>query len=141
MDVNLALISGRLALPPDLDLLPDGSQRARMLVCVRSERRRRFDVLPVVVPPEIHSDVLERAPAGARVLVAGSLMRWCSPGGSAPPGRIEVIASALRFPEIEDFEPADNEFEQPASPDGSLLLALLEALLEPPDVEDAGRPR
>ena len=102
--MNLALIDGRLALPPDVELLPDGSQRTRLLVCVRSERRRRFDVLPVVVPPEIHSDALTAAPSGARVFVAGPLMRRCSPHPWDSPGLIEIIAAAIRFPDLEDLE-------------------------------------
>lgn len=102
MDVNLTLVSGRLALPPDLELQPDGSQRTRLLVLVRSEWRTRFDVLPVVVPPELHSDALTSANGGARVSVAGPLMRRCSPNPWEPPGRVEIIAAAIRFPDLED---------------------------------------
>ena len=102
MELNLALVSGRLAVPPDLEYLPDGSQRARLLVCVRSERRRRFDVLPVTVPAEIHSQALSMATGGTKVWVAGQLMRRCSPNPWEPPGRIELIAVALRFPDLED---------------------------------------
>lgn len=102
MDVNIALVGGRLALPPDLERLPDGSVRARLLVHVRSERRSRFDVLPVVVPPDVGAVDLESVEAGTEVLVAGPLMRWCSGQPWEPVGRMELVAEALRFPEIEN---------------------------------------
>ncbi len=104
MDLNLALVSGRLALAPDLEWLPDGSQRVRLLVCVHPEGRDRFDVLPVVVPPEVHSDTLRAAPEGSRVFVAGPLMRRCSPDSWDPPGRIELIADAISFPDLEEHD-------------------------------------
>lgn len=102
MDVNLALVSGRLAVPPDLELLSDGSRRAHLLVHVRSERRGRFDVLPVSVPADVHTERLASSPSGARIFVAGPLMRRCSP--HAPPGRIEVIAAAIGFPDLDGSE-------------------------------------
>jgi hypothetical protein len=98
-DVNLALISGLLALPADLERLPDGSQRARLLVVVHSECPKRFDVVPVLVPPEICSGALEAALDGARVRIAGSLMRRVSVDPWEPASRIEVIAAAISLPD------------------------------------------
>lgn len=111
MDVNLTVVRGRLALRPDFELLADGSQRARLLVCVHSERRSRFDVLPVVVPPEIYTDVLTSVSGGARVFVAGHLMRGFSPDPWDPPGRIEIIATAIRFPDLGVTEPLDADVD------------------------------
>lgn len=101
MDLNIALVSGRLALAPDLERLPDGSRRMRLLVCVHPEGRDRFDVLPVVVPPELHSVALETASGGSRVFVAGPLMRRCPADPWDPPGRVEIIADAVTFPDLE----------------------------------------
>lgn len=101
-DVNLALISGLLALPADLEHLPDGSHRARLLVVVHSECGSRFDVVPVVVPPDICTGALEAALEGARVRIAGSLMRRCPSDPCEPSGRIEVIAAAISLPDLED---------------------------------------
>ena len=101
MDLNIALVSGRLALAPDLERLPDGSQRARLLVCVHPEGRDRFDVLPVVVPPELHSAALETAQCGSRVFVAGPLMRRCSADPWDRPGRVELVADAISFPDLD----------------------------------------
>ena len=103
MDLNIALVSGRLALAPDLERLPDGSQRARLLVCVHPEGRDRFDVLPVVVPPELHSATLETAHGGARVFVAGPLMRRCSVDPWDHPGRVELVADAISFPDLDEL--------------------------------------
>ena len=101
MDVNIALVAGRLAVAPDLERLSDGSVRARLLVHVRSERRSRFDVLPVVVPPDVAPIALESVQAGSEVLVAGPLMRWCPGEPWEPVRRVELVAEALRFPELE----------------------------------------
>lgn len=96
MDVNLTMLKGRLALPPLVEYASDGSRQARMLVVVRSDRRYRFDVLPVVASgPEV-ALIDETCPSGTAVNVAGSLMRRCSPGDA---GRIEIMADAIIFPD------------------------------------------
>lgn len=127
MDVNLALVSGRLALPPDLEILPDGSQRARLLVIVRPEGRGRFDVVPVVVPAGIDADGLAAATGGSKVFVAGPLMRRCSLDPREPPGRIELIADAISFP---DLEHADRPCP------GAAIRYGLDVRSAEPDVED-----
>ena len=132
MNVNLALVSGRLALPPDLELLPDGSQRARLLVIVRPEGRSRFDVVPVVVPAGINPDGLTAATGGSTVFVAGPLMRRCSLDPRDPPGRIELIADAISFP---DLEPAD--LPRP----GASVRVSSERPAGRPDVEDGAASR
>lgn len=104
MDVNIALINGRLALEPDFERLADGTVRGRLLVLVRSERRKRFDVLPVVVPPDIVSGLLETASGGTEISVAGSLMRRCSHDPWEAIGRVELVAEAIRFPDCEESD-------------------------------------
>jgi hypothetical protein len=125
MDVNLALVSGRLALAPDFEWLPDGSRRARLLVCVHPMGRGRFDVLPVVVPAELHSEALKSAHGGTRVFVAGPLMRRCSFDFWEEPSRIELIADAISFPDLESH--VDRPPSQPVD--------------EGVDVDDATRSR
>jgi hypothetical protein len=102
MDVNLALLGGRLALPPYVELQPDGSRRAHLLVYVRSEWRKRCDVVPVVVPEEVGSAALEGLRRGTPIHVAGPLMRRCSHDPWEPSGRIEVIANSIRLPDVEE---------------------------------------
>ena len=104
MDVNLVFVGGRLAVPADLEWLPDGSRRGRLLVCVRSERRSRFDVLRVIVPPDVWSDSLATAQGGARVWVVGHLMRRYSQDPCELTGLIEVIAAAITFPDLETVD-------------------------------------
>lgn len=95
MDVNLSLVSGRLALPPLVEHQPDGSVLARMLVLVRSQRRSRLDVVPVTManPP---SELL--APgigAGTGVYLAGGLMRRCAADVLSTSTRLELVADSL----------------------------------------------
>ena len=102
MDVNLALLGGRLALPPYVELQPDGSRSAHLLVYVRSDWRNRCDVVPVVVPEEVGLDALDGLRRGTPIGVAGPLMRRCSRDPWEPTGRIEVVADSIRLPDIEE---------------------------------------
>lgn len=97
MDVNLTMLKGRLAVPPLVEYTADGAKQTRMLVLVRSDRRYRFDVLPVVSAGPGAAMVEESLPSGTTVVVSGSLMRRCSPGH---PARIEVVADAIGFPDV-----------------------------------------
>lgn len=95
MDINLALVNGRIAVPAMIDLDPDGGRVLRMLVLVRSERRRRVDIIPVRMadpPGELSPEELG---AGRRVFVAGGLIRRYSPAGPSAGGRMEVAADSI----------------------------------------------
>ena len=60
---------------------------------------------PIPLPPPLETIRLELiAPGGARVWVAGHLMRRHSPDRSEPPGRIEIVATALSFPDLEAID-------------------------------------
>jgi hypothetical protein len=102
MDINLTLLSGRLAVPPMVETQPDGSKNARLLVYLRSQRRNRFDVIPVVVPEPVGSLATKDLGAGTSIYVSGALMRVCSPEGGGASTRIEVVADAYRLPDDED---------------------------------------
>lgn len=95
MDINLTLLNGRLATPPMIETAPDGATRARMLVLVRTSRRRRIDVVPVIMtdPPSELTD--SSLGAGKRIYVAGSLIRRCAADPFFTMGRLEVSAESI----------------------------------------------
>ncbi len=106
MDVNLVLIGGRLAAPPELRTFDSGARQVRYLVTVRSEEPlRRVDVLPVTLwdPPD---DLIAVAPPpGHPVWAAGSVQRrfWDSEEGRR--SRIEIVARQVCLRETPDIEP------------------------------------
>lgn len=95
MDINLTLIKGRLVIPPIIEIDPDGTCRARFLVLVRSDRRSRVDVVPVVVPNPPSAMLSEHAGSGAEVYVAGRLMRRCWVEPASYSTRLEVVADSV----------------------------------------------
>lgn len=95
MDINLALINGRIAVPAMIDIDPDGGRVLRMLVLVRSEKRRRIDILPVRMADPSDDLTAEMLGAGRRVFVAGSLVRRYSSDGLTSGGRMEVVADSI----------------------------------------------
>lgn len=96
MDLNLVVLSGRLAAPPELRVFESGLRLIRYLVTVRSdEPRRRVDVVPVTQwdPP---ARVLEADPqVGSRIWVAGTIQRrfWSNPDGRR--SRLEIVAEQI----------------------------------------------
>jgi single-strand DNA-binding protein len=105
MDLNLVVLSGRLAAPPELRVLDSGTRLVRYLVTVSTEDpRHRIDVLPVTLwhPPE---DVLS-LDVGERVFVVGSVQRrfWSNPERRR--SRLEIVAEhiAVRSLAREDAE-------------------------------------
>lgn len=96
MDLNLVVVSGRVATPPEIKIMDSGATLVRILVTVRSETpRRRVDVLPVSIwdPPNI--EAIQGTTAGERVWAAGSIQRrfWEAPDGRR--SRLELIAEQL----------------------------------------------
>lgn len=105
MDLNLVVVSGRLAAPPELRQFESGARLARYLVTVRSdEPSRRVDVLPVTLwDPD--DELLDADPApGRRVFVVGSVQRrfWSATEGRK--SQLELIADqvCLRPPDDEE---------------------------------------
>jgi single-stranded DNA-binding protein len=91
MDLNLVVVSGRLATDPETSAFEAGSTLIRYLVVARSEEpRRRTDVVPVVQwdPPE-WTDELVR---GDGLWVAGSVQRRFWSDDQNRHGRIEIVA-------------------------------------------------
>jgi single-strand DNA-binding protein len=102
MDLNLVVLAGRLAAPPEVREFESGSRLVRYLLTVRTdEPHRRVDVVPVTLwdPP---SELIELDPApGERLWVTGSVQRrfWSAEEGRR--SRIEIVASEVhvRTPE------------------------------------------
>lgn len=96
MDLNLVVVSGRLAAPPEVRQFESGSRLARYLVTVRTEEpRRRVDVLPVTLwdPPDelVDADPLP----GTRVWVAGAIQRRFWSGSEGRRSGIELVADQV----------------------------------------------
>ena len=104
MDLNLIVLSGRLASAPEMRVFDSGTRLIRYLVTVRTETpRRRIDVLPVTLwdPSE---DVTADLEPGRRVWVAGSAQRrfWEGPAGRR--SRIEIVAEQVTHDIAEEPE-------------------------------------
>lgn len=106
MDLNLVVVSGRLAAPPEVRQFESGSRLARYLVTVRSEEpRRRVDVLPVTIwNPD--DELVDADPApGTRVWAAGSVQRRFWSGAEGRRSRLELVADQVCLREPEDADP------------------------------------
>lgn len=93
MDMNMVLLSGKLAAPPELRKFESGSRLLRSLVTARCDApRRRVDVIPVTLWEPAQDHELIEAPAGQRVWVLGTVQRrfWSSTEGRR--SRLEVVA-------------------------------------------------
>ena len=96
MDLNLVVLAGRLAAPPEIRQFESGTRLARYLVTVRSEEPvRRVDVVPVTLwdPPDELLDS-ELVP-GTRMWVCGTVQRrfWSAEEGRR--SRIEIVADQV----------------------------------------------
>ena len=103
MDLNLVVLAGRLAAPPEIRQFESGTRLARYLVTVRSEEpTRRVDVVPVTLwdPAD---DLVDADPApGTRVWVAGSIQRrfWSAEEGRR--SRLELVADQVCLRDAEE---------------------------------------
>ncbi len=94
MDLNLVVLFGRLAAPPELRVFESGAHLLRFLVTVRSDSpRARVDVVPVTYwdPP----DDLAGLEVGSRVWITGAVQRRFWDGVEGRRSRLEVVASQL----------------------------------------------
>lgn len=98
MDLNLVVMGGKLAAPPELREFESGSRLLRSLVTVRSDApRRRVDVIPVTLwDPDDDHEVVDAA-AGKHVWVVGTVQRrfWSSTDGRQ--SRLEVVAHHMQL--------------------------------------------
>jgi len=113
MELNLVVLSGRLAAEPEFRMFDSGAILLRLLVTVRSaEPKRRVDVIPVTLwnpDDELSQSGLT---AGKRVWIAGSVQRrfWSSSDGRS--SRLEVIANEVSI--RDDIESAAEEEQRSA---------------------------
>jgi single-strand DNA-binding protein len=95
MDLNLIVLAGRLAAPPEIRQFQSGGRLVRYLLTVRSEVPRRVDVVPVTYwdPP---NEVIDADPGpGRRVWVAGAVQRRFWSGAEGRRSRLEIVADHL----------------------------------------------
>ncbi len=96
MDVNLVVLAGKLAAPPEHRRFESGSSLLRSLVTVRSDApRRRVDVVPVTLwnPGDDHE--LLGTTAGTPVWVVGTVQRRFWTKGETRTSRLEVVAHQI----------------------------------------------
>lgn len=95
MDLNLVVLAGRLAAPPEHRTFDSGARLTRYLITTRrDEPRRRVDVVPVTLwdPPD-HLDV--ELPIGQRMWVAGTVQRRFWESGEGRRSRLEIVADCV----------------------------------------------
>lgn len=105
MDLNLVVLSGRLATDAELRVFDSGTRLIRYLVVVRVDHpRRRTDVIPVTLWDPTDDHVGETGLKGDRIWVCGAVQRryWESPDGRR--SRVEVIAEQVSFREDEELQ-------------------------------------
>ncbi len=102
--MNVVVLSGRLAAPPEIRELEDGARLGRYLLTVRCEGRRpRVDVVPVTLWDPPHALAEGAPPPGTRVWMTGSVQRRFLSGAGGRRSRLEVVAAHLEFrPELAD---------------------------------------
>lgn len=96
MDLNLVVLAGRLAAPPEIRQFESGTRLVRYLVTVRTEEPvRRVDVVPVTLWDPADELVDADPTPGTRVWVAGSVQRrfWSATEGRR--SRLEVVADQV----------------------------------------------
>lgn len=97
MDMNVVVISGRLAATPEVRSFDSGARFIRYLVTTRSEApRRRIDVVPVTLwDPD--DEVIADVEVGQGVWIAGSVQRrfWTAAEGRR--SRLEIVAQSVEL--------------------------------------------
>ncbi len=116
-DMNMVVLTGILAITPELTKFDSGSRRLDYLVTVHTMKggRKRTDTISVKYwdpPARMIRKKLER---GDRIYVAGMVQRrfWSAPDGKQ--SRLEVIASQVVYrPQdlsLAEFDPDQNVFQ------------------------------
>jgi single-stranded DNA-binding protein len=109
MDLNLAVIAGTLAAPPEIREFESGSRLIRFLITTRVEEpRRRTDVVPVTLWDPEDALVAADLPPGQRMWAAGALQRrfWSTADGRRR--RLEFVAHAVQLRNEADESPVDS---------------------------------
>ena len=104
MDLNLVVLAGRLAAPPELRHLESGDTVLRYLVTIRSEKPNRVDVLPVEKRGDDDTNGRPLGDPGSRIYVAGCVRRRFWDRDGAGRSRLEIVARHVEFPDEEEVE-------------------------------------
>lgn len=104
MDLNLVVLAGRLAAPPELRHFESGKTVVRYLVTVRSEKPSRVDVLPVGKHSDGEAESRPPGDPGSRIYVAGCVRRRFWDRDGAGRSRLEIVARHVEFPDEEEVE-------------------------------------
>lgn len=100
MDLNLVVLAGRLAAPPEHRLFDSGARLVRYLVTVRSdEPHNRVDVVPVTHWNPGPEDPEEPAEPGRRIWIAGGVQRRFWDADSTRRSRLEIVAHQVELRE------------------------------------------
>lgn len=113
MELNLVVLSGRLAAEPEIRTFDSGSTLLRLLITVRSEEpRKRVDVIPVTVWNPDDEVLDEEMTIGRKIWIAGSIQRrfWSATEGRR--SRLEVVAHEVSL--RDDVEMSEGEHRQSA---------------------------
>jgi single-stranded DNA-binding protein len=108
MNMNLVVLGGKLAAPPELREFESGSSLIRCLVTVRSEApRRRVDVVPVTLWDPAPDEPLAAAAPGRRIWVTGMVQRRFWEAAEGRRSRLEVVAHHIELPSEDVTPPGD----------------------------------
>jgi single-stranded DNA-binding protein len=106
LDVNIAVIAGRIAAPPELREFASGSRCLRWLITTTSESpTHRVDVLPVTMwdPP---GELVDAPGAvGERVWVVAGAQRRFWDAGHGRRSRLELVAHHVDLRPVVDGDP------------------------------------
>ena len=95
-DMNVVVLGGTIAAPPELLVGPTGIVRWRYLVSVRSRRpRRRVDVLPVTVWDPEQGPSNEDFCVGDKIWVHAALHRRFSATPEGQRSRLELVTDGV----------------------------------------------
>jgi hypothetical protein len=96
MDINFAVIGGRLVAPPDHQTFDTGSRRSRFLVTVKSDHpQRRIDVIPITFWNPPHDLCDTHLEVGTDVVAVGSIHRRFSDGPEGRRSMLEMQSCAV----------------------------------------------
>lgn len=110
MDLNLVVLAGRLAAPPEFRRFESGARLVRYLVTVRSdEPRRRVDVVPVTQWNPDEAALAAPADPGRRLWIAGGVQRRFWDGDATRRSRLEIIAHQVEIRDEHDRPDPEGE--------------------------------
>lgn len=98
MDLNIAILAGRLAAPPELRTFDSGATLLRLLLTTRREEPKpRLDVIPVTIWDPAPDLIEEPIAVGRRTWVAGSIQRRFWDAADGRRSRLEIVADQVHI--------------------------------------------